>query len=407
MNAVTAENYTAIVSQRVAAERLTLASRWLEQLQTLLTVTANEVFPSNQLLDHIPLLINQIADYLRAPADEEIAANTGVIEKARELGLLRHRQRASVHQLLREYEILGDILEQFVVDETARLGLQPTAAECFDLLRRLTHSAQTLMRTTVDTFVSAYTDEIEQRNEQIRSFNRMVSHELRSPIGTLLFAAAVLQIDGVSTDPARLAKVTTTIRSNAERLSLLVQNLQRLTQMTETVDAVTEQVIDLGSMAAEVARQLQDMADARGVDIRIGGDLPSVRSDPARVELVLINLVSNGIKYSDASKPTSYVEITAETNCGGPAEDRACVLAVRDNGLGIATDAQAGVFDRFVRAHAHLDSELGVTGAGLGLSIVSDCVHALGGSIRLESEPGQGSTFFISLPALARSVPTV
>jgi len=401
MNAATAEDYTAIVSQRVAAERLTLASRWLERLNALLTVSVNEVFPSNQLLDHIPLLITQIADYLRAPADDEIAANTAVIEKARELGLLRHRQRASVHQLLREYEILGEILEQFVVEETARLGLQPTAAECFELLRRLTHSARTLMRTTVDTFVTAYTEEIEQRNEKIRSFNRMASHELRAPIGTLLFAAAVLQIDGVPADPARLAKVTATIRSNAERLSLLVQNLQRLTQMTETVDAATEQVIDLGSMAAEVARQLQDMADARGVEIRIGGDLPSVRSDPARVELVLINLVSNGIKYSDPSKPTSYVEIAAAGNGAGNGDaDAACVVAVRDNGLGIATEAQAGVFDRFVRAHAHLDSELGVTGAGLGLSIVSECVHALGGSIRLESEPGQGSAFFVSLPTL-------
>src|SRR4029079_3513806 len=98
-------------------------------------------------------------------------------------GLLCYRQRASVHQLLREYEILGEILEQFVVEETARLGLQPTAAECFELLRRLTHSARTLMRTTVDTFVTAYTEEIEQRNEQIRSFNRMASHELRAPIG--------------------------------------------------------------------------------------------------------------------------------------------------------------------------------------------------------------------------------
>jgi signal transduction histidine kinase len=393
MTTATAGSYTAIVSQRVATERLTLASRWLAQLKELLTVGANDVFPSTELLDHIPLLIAQIAAYLRAPEDEEIAANTGVIEKARELGLLRHRQRASVHQLLREYEILGEILEEFVVEETERLGLRPSATECFALLRRLTHSARTLMRTTVDTFVTAYTEEIEERHEQIRSFNRMASHELRAPIGTLLFASAVLQIDGVSADPARLAKVTATIRSNAERLSSLVQNLQRLTQLTETPDVASEQVIDLGSLAGEVARQLMEMADARGVEIRIGADLPTVRSDPARVELVLINLVSNGIKYSDPSKPTSYVEITSAGEGDGT-----CVVVVRDNGLGIAADAQSGVFERFVRAHAHLDSEHGVTGAGLGLSIVSECVHALGGAIRLESEAGEGSAFFVSLP---------
>ena len=150
----TAESYAAIVAQRVTTERLTLADRWLRRLNELLTVELNDVFPSDQLLDHIPLLIADVAAYLRAPADEEIAANAAVIAKARELGLLRHEQQASVHQLLREYEILGEILESFVSTETERLGLRPTSGQCFEVLRRLTRSIRTLMRTTVDTFVS-------------------------------------------------------------------------------------------------------------------------------------------------------------------------------------------------------------------------------------------------------------
>jgi two-component system phosphate regulon sensor histidine kinase PhoR len=71
---------------------------------------------------------------------------------------------------------------------------------------------------------------------------------------------------------------------------------------------------------------------------------------------------------------------------------------VRDNGLGIADADQTAVFDRFFRAHAHLDQELGVTGTGLGLAIVADCVQALGGTIRCESALGQGTSFFITLP---------
>src|SRR5262245_5139586 len=110
MTTATAEDYAGVVSRRVEAERHILAGRWLSRLNELLTVEPNEVFPSEQLLDHIPALIGEIAAYLRAPANEEIAANTVVIEKARELGSLRHEQRASVHQLLREYEILADIL---------------------------------------------------------------------------------------------------------------------------------------------------------------------------------------------------------------------------------------------------------------------------------------------------------
>src|SRR4029079_12469417 len=173
MTIATAEGFAGIVSQRVEAERHALAASWLGRLNELLTVDANDVFPSEQLLDHIPTLIGEIAVYLRAPADEEIAANTIVIEKARELGRLRHDQRASVHQLLREYEILADILEKFVVEETKRLGLQPSSEECFELLRRLTRASRTLMRTTVDTFVSEYMTAIEDRNERITEVNQM------------------------------------------------------------------------------------------------------------------------------------------------------------------------------------------------------------------------------------------
>ena len=83
MTAFTAEHYADVMAQRMNAERLVLASRWLARLRDLLTVTANEVFPSEQLLDHIPSLVDEIAVYLSAPADQEIAANAAVMDKAR------------------------------------------------------------------------------------------------------------------------------------------------------------------------------------------------------------------------------------------------------------------------------------------------------------------------------------
>jgi signal transduction histidine kinase len=394
MTIATAEGFAGVVSQRVEAERHTLAARWLGRLHELLTVDANEVFPSEQLLDHIPILIGEIAVYLRAPADEEIAANTVVIEKARELGRLRHDQRASVHQLLREYEMLAEILETFVVEETKRLGLHPSPEECFELLRRLTHSSRTLMRTTVDTFVSEYMTAIEDRNERIKAFNQMASHELRTPIGTLLFAAAALERGDVRADSVRTEKITATIKTNAQRLSWLVQNLQRVTRLSSPLDVPSEQDVQVATIANEVARQLQEMASLRHVRIVVGNELPELCADPARLELALINLVSNGIKYSDPSKADSFVEITSGQN---PPQGR-CVLCVRDNGLGIPEADRAAVFDRFFRAHAHLDEQLGVTGSGLGLAITADCIRAMGGAIACESTVGVGSCFLITLP---------
>ena len=114
--------------------------------------------------------------------------------------------------------------------------------------------------------------------------------------------------------------------------------------------------------------------------------------DSARLELVVLNLVSNAIKYCDPDKPERWVEIAADHN------DGAYALSVRDNGLGIPDSDQAAIFDRFFRAHSHLDGELGVSGTGLGLAIVAECVRELGASIACHSTPGEGSAFVVQLP---------
>src|SRR3954469_904545 len=335
---VTTEDYAAVMSQRMTAERLALAARWLTRLRELLTVAANDVFPSEQLLDHIPSLVSEIASYLSAPAEEAIAANTAVMDKARELGLLRHQQRASAHQLLHEYEILGEILEAFLVEETGRLALSPSVAECFDVQRRLTRAVRVLMRTTVDTFISEYTTTIQDQTERIKAFNRAASHELRSPIGTLMFSGALLEKPIVREDPQRLAKVAATVRSSAERLSWIVENLQRIARITDVPDTPSEQQVDLTALTHEVARQLGEMAAARGVALRIAPNLPHLYADPARLELVLLNLVSNAVKYSDPAKADPYVAIEQVDGEPAPAQGGStptCTIAVRDNGIGI------------------------------------------------------------------------
>lgn len=391
------DTYADIVARALAAERTSIAEQWLVRLHAILDVAAIEVFPSADLLDHIPALVDDIAAYLRAPEDEEIAANAAVIDKARKLGMLRYNQKASVHQLLREYEILGEILEEFVAGATERLHLTPTPVQCFEVVGRLTRAVRTLMRTTVDTFTAQYTAVIDERNDRIDKFNRMASHELRTPIGTLVFAATLLGNRDITADTRRLDQVVSVVRNNVERLSWLVQNLQRMARFDQAHDTPNHQRVDLGVLANEVRRQLQEMAEARGVDVRVDGQLPTIVADPARVELVLLNLVSNGIKYRDPGKGHALVEILSAQAATG--DSPTCVFEVRDNGIGIPVDAQEAIFQRFYRAHEHLDTTLGVSGTGLGLSIVVECVKALGGTITCESTPGRGTAFQVTLPA--------
>ncbi len=394
MTSLTADSFAGIVSERMAAEAIGLSSQWFTRLKELLPVAANDVFPSEQILDHIPLLIADIGRYLQAPEDEEIAANAAVIEKARELGLLRHAQQASVHQLLREYEILGEILESFVAVEAGRLPESPSALECFEVLRRVTRATRTLMRTTIETFIAEYTSTIQERNDRLKTFNRMASHELRTPLGTLLFAAAALEQPALQGDTQRMARVAEAIRSNTQQLARLVENLQRIARLSESPDVPNVQEIEVAALASEVARQLEGMAAARGVEIVMAEPLPTLVVDPARLELVLMNLVSNAIKYSDPQKANQWVEIAARD---GDA-DGTVAIVIRDNGLGVPEDLRGTIFDRFTRAHAHLDETLGVSGTGLGLAIVAECVDAVGGRIVCESAVGEGTTFIVTLP---------
>src|SRR5215475_6377038 len=119
-----------LISARMRAEHEHLAARWFDRLVDLLPVGAQQVFPSTSLLDHVPALIVEISTYLRSDQDGALAADAVILDKARDLGALRHGQRASLHQVLREYQILGGVLVQFVLDEIQRLGSSPPAAAC-------------------------------------------------------------------------------------------------------------------------------------------------------------------------------------------------------------------------------------------------------------------------------------
>ena len=117
-----AESTPESLAARLHAAQTIIARSWLDQLNEILPLDRRDVFPGEQMLDHIPQLIAEIANYLRAPESEAIAANTAVMAKAAELGSLRYQQRASVHQLMREYHLLGTLLEQFITHEVAAMG---------------------------------------------------------------------------------------------------------------------------------------------------------------------------------------------------------------------------------------------------------------------------------------------
>ena len=129
------------------------------------------------------------------------------------------------------------------------------------------------------------------------------------------------------------------------------------------------------------------MAAARGVTIHVESDLPTIAADAGRVELVIVNLLANAVKYSDPAKNSRVVRLSSDAASPHPR------VHIHDNGIGIPKAKLDAIFEQFVRVHRHLDHDLGVHGMGLGLSIVRECMEAMNGTVVVESTEGQGTTF--------------
>src|SRR5258706_6540769 len=215
------QNYSAAIAARLDSERHDLAARWLDRLVAVIPVLPLAVFPSEAFLDHSPELIKEIARFVAAP-EEEIAGNTFVVAKARELGELRHAQPASVHQLLREYELLRSILETFVGEQAEELRLDPHLRQVMACLRRINQAVAILTQTTVDTFIERYTQTIDDQTARLIGFNRMVSHELRQPLGALQTATSLLRHLSGDTDAERRQRLLAAVERSASRLVDLV-----------------------------------------------------------------------------------------------------------------------------------------------------------------------------------------
>src|SRR5262245_11736339 len=398
MSSPTFDAFAATIAARIDAQRYALAARWLDRLVAVIPVGPNDVFPTDALLNHIPKLIEQIAKFLAVP-ENDIATDTFVVAEARELGELRHQQQASVHQLLREYELLRNILGTFVGEEARRLRLEPDYEQVLLALQRIDRAVALLTQTTVDTFVERYTATIEEQTRQLKAFNQMVSHELRQPLAALQMASTLLRRTEGDADEERARRLVTAVERNVTRLAELVTTITKMTAggVADESKPGTQRV-SLTTVAQEASRQLRDMAVSRDVRVVVAPDLPEVTVDVGRLELILTNLLSNAIKYSDPAKSDRFVEVlpvwSAESASG---------FQVRDNGLGMTAEQLKRVFTPFFRGHANLEKAHHIEGLGLGLSIVRDCVDAIGASIDVVAAPDEGTTFTVTLPVKTAS----
>jgi len=232
-----------------------------------------------------------------------------------------------------------------------------------------------------------------RRLEKIRKdFVANVSHELRTPITAIRGYAETLQ-SGALKEPEVAPKMVDIIHRQSERLSELVEDLLELSRLESREVKLRLTDVPLARAASQAAEVVRQKAHGKGITLELSVPASlTARGDERGVEQVLLNLLDNAVKYTPEG---GQVRVTGTLDAGR------CVVHVRDTGVGIEPKHLARIFERFYRVDKGRSRDMG--GTGLGLSIVKHLMSAMGGEVRVESQPGQGSQFTIFLPAAVSS----
>ena len=218
-------------------------------------------------------------------------------------------------------------------------------------------------------------------------FVSAVSHEFRTPLATLRQLTENLSDGRVTTQERRDAYYQAQTRAT-KRLHRLVERLLDFGRMEAGAFQYRPEAVDLGGLAHSVVDEFEHIAATSGHEIRVTVEpgLPLVNADPEALGQVVWNLLDNAIKYSPG-QPAVWLEIAREDGYVG--------IRVRDEGFGIPAEERNRLFRKFVRGSAAQAAE--AKGTGIGLAMVDYIVRAHGGLVRVDSEPGKGSTFTVLL----------
>ena len=222
---------------------------------------------------------------------------------------------------------------------------------------------------------------LEKTNAELDRFFYSTSHDLRSP---LLSIKGLVNIARNETTDKKVVRYLDMMTERADRLDLFIRDIIDYSKNTRT--ELSRDMVDIAGLVENVKDNFQflDGADAINFEDEIRVD--SVIVDKTRLTVVLNNLISNAIKYHKHDRKNQWIKVSVHPS------DNTLNIIISDNGLGINKEKQLKIFDMFYRG-----TEIS-KGSGLGLYIVKETIEKMNGSIRVESEEGEGTAFIVTLP---------
>ncbi|HEX6746552.1 MAG TPA: PAS domain-containing sensor histidine kinase [Longimicrobium sp.] len=308
------------------------------------------------------------------------------------------RARAQAEDHAEELRVANEQLEAQALEmELQQEQLRDQAAELEmqgDHLQTLNHE---LTERTVE--LERQRAAAEEANRAKSAFLAVMSHELRTPLNAIAGYVQLMEmgIHGPVTDAQRLA-LDRIGRSQKHLLRLIndVLNLARIE--AGRVEYVLE-AVDLAALMVDVTPMVEPQMQSKGLalDVAVAGEMVA-RADREKVQQIVINLLSNALKFTPAGG-----RVRVDAARAGEGDAARVLLRVADTGIGIPPDKQASVFDPFVQVD--MSRTRGSEGSGLGLAISRDLARGMGGDLTVESAVGRGSTFTLTVPAATEPPP--
>ena len=383
--------------EHILRRRGAITKTWLAALWKSPEFTIAKDIPPPELIDHIPDLFDELAEYLRtaeAPQAEH---------KARVHGQYRWQQQFRLDEVLRELLLIRDIIiaeiERYLAEH------EPSAANVLLEARRrvgrffddvLLYSAsqfaeQQQAQTEEDKRVTAsqsqgISSELQALGSTRLRLLRTIAHDLGNMLSAAMLASKSLF---AKQDPESRMELQQVVSRCHRQMAALVNQLLEMAPLLAHRESLRLAPLDMQAFASEQLSLFEQMATYRQLTFQceLGKGLGDVISDEAKLQRIVTNLVQNALKYTP---PGGSIELRFEA-----LDPQRWLLSVKDTGRGIPKEHRTKVFEEFYRVPgAQQQGE----GTGLGLSIVRQLVSLLKGEISLESAVGRGSTFSITLP---------
>lgn len=271
--------------------------------------------------------------------------------------------------------------------EQQQVELEQTNSQLEEQAQTLETQRNDLERAGADLAHKA--EDLERASQYKSDFLANMSHELRTPLNSMLILSKLLGDDAEDRLSEEQVHYARTIHSSGEDLLTLINDILDLSKIEAGHVQVQAEEVVLARLAADLRRTFEPVAATKALSfaVEIDAETPEVlETDRQRVEQILKNLLSNAFKFTE----TGEVRLAVRPAAGGVS------FAVKDTGIGISPEHQAAIFEAFQQADGAISRRYG--GTGLGLSISRELTRLLAGGLGLESRPGQGSVFTLTLP---------